>query len=189
ISARHELLKKGEKSHHNDNVTVIEKNANEINDKISSIFMKMRSKIVIMRVQRERLAVELNNLNMFFVHGLKEPAMKDPYFANRKELHDLSFKPRAELGPRAAFGLLRMRSNILLRLLSDGYNSDQIKDMLVDVFHKINKPGEHDQKRTKRLRELAQAVKWAKANKKQINSLKDVIARIHHIKDSKVNKS
>lgn len=155
------------------------KNTSSASDyKVRMIFLRIRSRAISVKIKKDHLSYELNNMNLAFVYGLKSLIQKDTYIQARPELLELTFVPRGLLGKKAAFVLMRVRAKYLISNMTYKTEANIIKDKFVEAFHKINNNVANSD--AVRLQKLKNFVKFAHLAKEKGESLKaeDIIAKI-----------
>ena len=141
-----------------------QKNPNkELQGNLSGAFIKMRTRMFLMKMRYHKLSKQLNNLNLHLIYGISSLAEKDDYFKNNREkLEAMRFKPRQRLGEKAAFALMRLRASKLIKLINKNLTDDAIKDKFVEAFDRINNNTGDDDVRASRLKKFVSMIKQAK---------------------------
>ena len=137
----------------------------QLSHNLSTAFVKMRTRMFLMKMRYKKLSKQLNSLNLHLVYGLSSLAKKDTYYQlHEEELKQLRFKPRRRLGEKAAFALMRLRASKLLKLLRSNATDDDIKDKFIASFHRINNNHKDDDIRENRLKRFVCMIKESKAD-------------------------
>ena len=104
---------------------------------LSIPLLRMKAKLAIQRMKRFMMNAHLQALNMFFVYGVQEEAMKDAWFQQQSQWHGLRFSACQQLPEKTMFLMLGMYINDLLDLIPHNIPDVHIKERFMKRCEKV----------------------------------------------------